>query len=297
MKSSSSNPAVERAQPWLGTLVSIRIEGLPDAPAHAAIECAFEEVATVHRLMSFHEPDSDISRLNREAIHRSVEVHPYTLEVLRSAMKISTETRGCFDISIGAELVKWELLPRPTGTSGLPEGCWKDIELGLDGRVKFHRPVWIDVGGIAKGYAVDRATDRLRERGAVQAVVNAGGDIRVHGEQIEPIRLALNFPVNSIPVLAVADGSIASSSGYLSRRRRDNVFHGPHVHGIQRSPACTERFVCVLAQQCIWADALTKVVMVEGATSAELLGRFGACAHLHDPLTGWQHLNTGTANQ
>jgi len=247
--------------------------------------------------MSFHQADSDISRLNREGSRRPVEVHPYTFEVLQWAMTISAHTRGCFDVSVGAELVEWGMLPRPAAALPLPEGCWRDIDLRSDGRVAFHRPLWIDLGGIAKGYAVDRAVECLRERGAVAAVVNAGGDIRVHGQQMEPIGFDLESPVNPMPVLELADGSVASSSGHGHRRWRKNRLHGPHVHGARRSPAPTDRFVCVLAERCVVADALTKVVMAEGQSSLKHLQQFGASAHLHDPLTGWQSLDGGTENR
>jgi FAD:protein FMN transferase len=297
MKSCSANPVIERAQPWLGTIVSIRVEGLPFSRAHQAIHAAFGEIGTVHRLMSFHRADSDVSRLNREGSCEAVKVHPYTYEVLKRAITISAHSGGCFDVSVGRELVGWGMLPRPAGKLPLPEGCWRDIELRSDGRVAFHRPLWIDLGGIAKGYAADRAVERLRESGAVAAVVNAGGDIRVHGKQMEAIGLDLGFSANPMPVLELANGSVASSSGRHHRRWRENRFHGPHVDGARRSPAPTDRFVCVLAERCVVADALTKVVMAEGQGSLELLRRFGASAHLHDPLTGWQSLNGGTENQ
>jgi thiamine biosynthesis lipoprotein len=278
MPSYSDRTAVERAQPWLGTLVSVRVSGLAACLAHQATDAAFEEIATVHRRMSFHEPDSDVSRLNRDAMREPVAVHPYTLEVLQWAVAIAARSGGCFDISVGAELVDWGLLPRPAGAWYRPEGSWRDIELRADGRVSFHRPLWIDLGGIAKGYAVDRAVECLRESGAAQAVVNAGGDMRVDGQQLERIGLELEFPVNPMPVIELTDGSVASSSGHR------------HVHGERRTPLPTQRFVCVVADRCVIADALTKVVMAEGAGSADLLREFGAVAHVHDPLEGWRDI-------
>ena len=278
---------VARAQPWLGTLVSFRVKGLPLADAHRAIDAAFEEVATVHRHMSFHEESSDVGRLNRAGGRQPIAVHPYTFEVLTWALAIAASSDGCFDISVGAELVEWGLLPRPIGTRRRPAGSWRDIELRPDGRVEFHRPLWIDLGGIAKGYAVDRATERLRDWGATQAAVNAGGDIRVLGRDVERIGLELEFPVNPAPVLELTDGSVASSSGHRRRRWRHGRLCGPHVHGARRSPASTNRFVCVVAERCVVADALTKIVMAEGSHSANLLQQFKASALLHDPLRGW----------
>jgi thiamine biosynthesis lipoprotein len=150
--------------------------------------------------------------------------------------------------------------------------------------------LWIDLGGIAKGDAVDRATECLRSWGAANTVVNAGGDIRVSGQHVEQIALDIESPIDALPVVELAGGSIASSSGHQQRRVYRGQLRGPHVDGALRSPSPTDRFVCVLAERCIVADALTKVVMAEGRNSAPLLMEFGASAHLHDPLAGWQHI-------
>lgn len=297
MKLCSNNPViecVERAQPWLGTRVSIRVEGLEPAQAHRAIDAAFEEVATVHRLMSFHEHSSDVGQLNRHGASRPVAVHPYTLEVLEWAQIFAARSNGCFDVSVGAELVDWQLLPRPSTATHTPQGSWRDIELRHDGQVQFHRPLWIDLGGIAKGYAVDRATECLRSWGAANTVVNAGGDIRVTGQHVEQIALDCEARADTLPVVELTGGSIASSSGHQQRRVYRGQLRGPHVDGARRSPSPTDRFVCVLAERCIVADALTKVVMAQGRNSAPLLIQFGASAHLHDPLAGWQHIEAET---
>ena len=295
MISYSNSQAIERAQPWLGTLVSIRVAGLALAEAHRAIDAAFREVAAVHRLMSFHAPASDLSRLNRAQAGKPVEVHPYTCEVLREAIGISASTGGCFDVTVGAELVKWELLPRPAEAGDAIHGSWCDIELLPANRVVFHRPLCVDLGGIAKGFAVDRATECLRAHGASQTVVNAGGDIRVQGNEAEPIRLSAESSLDSMPVLELADGSVASSSGHLQRRWQSGHWCGPHVDGIRRSPAPTDRFVCVVAARCVIADALTKVVMAQGKESAAALRQFDASAYVHDPRHGWQYLEAEMA--
>jgi FAD:protein FMN transferase len=295
MKLCSNNPVVERAQPWLGTLVSMRVEGLEPAQANKAIDAAFEEIATVHRLMSFHEESSDVSRLNRSGALGAMPVHPYTFEVLQCAQKIAARSEGCFDISVGVELVEWQLLPSPSGAAIPPKGSWRDIEILSDSRVIFHRPLWIDLGGIAKGYAVDKATECLRACGAEHSVVNAGGDIRVQGRNLELIRLGF-VPADkeqrpeTVPVLELTDASVASSSGLLRQHRHSGRLCGPHVDGVSRSPAPVDRFVCVVAEQCVIADALTKVVMASGADSRELLRQCGATAHMYDPSDGWKHL-------
>ncbi|MEO5558152.1 MAG: FAD:protein FMN transferase, partial [Dokdonella sp.] len=184
---------IRRSRPWLGTFVDIRVDGLDDEMAISAIEAAFAEVAAVHRLMSFHEATSDLSRLHRDAVRKPVAVDARTYEVLRAALRFSEESQGCFDPTIAARLVEWKRLPRPLdAASADPLANWRDIELLDDVRVRFKRALWLDLGGIAKGYAVDRALAVLQATDASAACVNAGGDLRRFGSTPEQIELRLS---------------------------------------------------------------------------------------------------------
>jgi thiamine biosynthesis lipoprotein len=157
-----------------------------------------------------------------------------------------------------------------------------------------HRPLWLDVGGIAKGFAVDRAAARLQQWSVPAFLINAGGDMRIHGEGLERVALAAHPKSGDevlAPVLEVSNASVASSrSPSLEEWQEDRAF-GPHVDGAQRTRIPPGRFACVVAEDCIVADALTKVVMAMGEKSDEILGQYGAIAYLHDPATGWQYLN------
>lgn len=292
--SCSRPPVVERVRPLLGTYVAIRVRGLADARAHRAIGAAFEEIASIQARMSFHEPDSDVSRLNREAFHRPVTVDPRTMEVLRWARQMGEQSRGCFDITVAAQLVDWGILPRPDCPHRPdPRGCWRDVELLVGGAVRFHRAVWIDLGGIAKGYAVDRAIECLRGWGAPQCSVNAGGDLRILGPEMERIGLDWGSSADPVrPILELESGSVASSSGRPARRRHRSGFCGPHVDGRRRGPVGTRSFVCVVADRCVVADALTKVVLAQGPRSERTLYRYGASAYLFRPGHSWRSLAT-----
>src|ERR1700759_2039135 len=99
--------SVMRARPLLGTRVDIRIDGLAEDQANAAIDAGFAAIADVHRLMSFHEPESDVSRLNRDAARAEVPVDPRTFAVLKRAQEIAAASGGLFDISCARQLVAW----------------------------------------------------------------------------------------------------------------------------------------------------------------------------------------------
>ena len=98
------NDNFRRARPLLGTFVEIVVADAGGPQAEAAVEAAFEAMATVHRLMSFQEADSDVGRLNREAALHSVEVHEWTYRVLELSVDICCRTAGMFDVAVARSL-------------------------------------------------------------------------------------------------------------------------------------------------------------------------------------------------
>ena len=283
------SPVFERARPLLGTRVAIKVGGLPEAAAHRAIDDAFAVVAAIHGLMSFHESSSDVSALNREAVRKSVAVAPETYEVIQRGLEIAAASKGVFDFTVARDLVAWGFLPRPEGA---PEpdaqATWRDIELLDNHRIRFHRPLWIDLGGIAKGYAVDGAVAKVTAAGGLQCCVNAGGDLRVKGPASERVLLRTGIAGDTVPVVEIENGSLASSSGREHLKRYNGRLVGPHLHGARRDPAGTRSFVSVVAEDCIIADALTKVVLARGLDAGPLLHARGATAYLHSTRSGWR---------
>jgi thiamine biosynthesis lipoprotein len=283
-------PETRRARPWLGTIVDIRVRGLEEKAALRAIDAAFEEVATIHSLLSFHDPGSELSRLNRCAAETAIPVDARTREVLRLALAIARESDGRFDPTVAFELVRSGFLPAPTGVQPPePTATWREVRLEGD-RVRFDCPLWLDLGGIAKGYAVDRAIERLAGEGVTDACVNAGGDLRVIGSESEVVhlRLSVGAPTSWVAAMEVRDLSVASSSGHLERRRQGNRWIGPHLDGMSRRPVGVNRSASVVAGRCAVADALTKVVLADRRFAKVVLPRFDATAVTHDRRRGWQ---------
>src|SRR5215471_10326281 len=109
--------SIRRARPLLGTFVEIAAVGQTFDAAEAAVEAAFSAVATAHRLMSFHEADSDVSRLNRNAASGAVRVHDWTYRVLAAAGDLHRRSGGVFDVAVAPALQRMGLLP---GTAPSP---------------------------------------------------------------------------------------------------------------------------------------------------------------------------------
>jgi len=255
---------------------------LPDAGAHRAIEAGFAAIAEIHRLMSFHDPDSDVSRLNRAGAGNPVAVDLHTFAVLTQAQHMADASNGIFDITIAPDLVAWGFLPRPDGPEPDPAVSWRDIELTAPNTVLLHRPLWIDLGGIAKGYAVDRAVTAMDLPAEVQCSVNAGGDLRVQGPT--PERVLLRAPANGmdVPVLELENASLASSSGRDDLHTVEGHEVGPHVAAGTHRSVGAHSFVSVVAQDCMVADALTKVVLTLGPDADAILKSHNATAYFHD---------------
>lgn len=278
---------IERAQPWLGTIVSLGVAGLADAAAHRAIDAGFASIRRIHDLMSFHDPASDLSRLNSTAHLRPIEVDAQTYAVIAQAQELSQAAGGVFDVTVGATLAAWGYLPV---NGAVPQGGnWRDIELIAPNTIRFHRPLWIDLGGIAKGYAVDQATHTLRAHGATQTRVNAGGDIRVWGGEAHRIMLRVpEHPKAEVPVLEVADCALASSSNTTTKRLLPDRMAAPHVNGLTNQAVGFDMFATVVAETCVIADALTKVVLALGQDAGSILARYDATAYVHTLEQGWQ---------
>jgi thiamine biosynthesis lipoprotein len=276
---------VHRARPLLGTLVAVRVAGLPREAANAAIDRAFAEVTEFHRLMSFHEAASDLSRLNREAARGPVEVDRRTLAVLRAALDLAQETNGLFDPTVGGALVERGALPNPDACAPHPAASWRDVAILADGRVTFAHPLWLDFGGIAKGHAVDAALAAMALPETARVVIDAGGDLRVAGPGPEMVRLAVPAE-NEVPIVALEDGALASSTSVTAWGAR----FAAHVDGRTRRAVGTDSFAAVAAPNCGIADALTKPTLALGAEAEPLLRRHGAQAYLYSDRHGWRIL-------
>jgi thiamine biosynthesis lipoprotein len=268
---------VRRAQPWLGTLVGVEASGLPEPVLQRAVADALRAVARVHALMSFHDPDSELSRLNRQAATAPVVVSGHLWRVLRAACRVSALTTGRFDPTVAPTLARWGYLPARDAAEG--GGDWRDIRFEGPRRVRFARPLLIDLGGIAKGYAVDLAIARLRRAGVPQACVNAGGDLRFYGR--EPRQIAIRDPLvpghmRLLPPLS--QGAVASTCVAATRRRQGPGWRSPLVDPRGGRAVARTDSVTVTARSALYADALTKPVAIDPAASEAALRRLRARA-------------------
>ena len=297
---------LRRARPFLGTIVDIQARAPNDFTAMRGIEDAFDAVARVHRLMSFHDPESDVSRLNRNAYRQPVVIDKWTWDVLRAAQNFSDESDGAFDITVGRLLADWRFLPRshrghpePRILSGrgasrttarfqtreVPryarddKPCWRDIILKKNRAIRFRRRLTIDLGGIAKGFAVDCAIDALKKAGVQSGLVNAGGDLRVFGLEEESVRIRYPLdPARAAGIITLQNRAMATSATYFSRKKSGERMRSALIDAQTQQPIVDDVSITVSAETCMTADALTKIVFALRDLARPILTRHGADA-------------------
>jgi len=244
-----SGPAwLRRAQPALGTLVEI---GVPADHGHAqqACDAGFAVISRVQAALSRFDPHSDTSRFRDAPAGTSLAVQALSARVLRAAQALYRASNGAFDIALGSGrwLVAGHTLHK------------------LDARAS------LDLGGVAKGHAVDEAVRALQAAGCHSGWVNAGGDLRAFGQARVPVLRRDDHGGGLRPWGELQAGALASSA------------FGGQARSRLHAPLAGERAlqVSVLAHRCLWADALTKLVAATGRTDHPLLARLGAQAWLH----------------
>lgn len=251
-------------RPLLGTFVEVGVA----ATNEAAIARAFAAMEKIQHALSFQDPDSELSRINRS--HGEwIDVSPCTARVLRLARAMMTASDHLFDCTVGGELVARGVLPRHPGTRSAISGTAEDIDVQAC-RVRLRRSMQLTLDGIAKGYAVDVGIAALRASGALAGWINAGGDLRAFGTIAVPVyRREINGSLATLGGLRNA--AIATSvSGSTCTRRFPGVIVGsasnPPQHGLWT----------VIANRAWRADALTKVAaLVPPADRQRWLQRLG----------------------
>lgn len=235
---------------------------------------AFNEMKRIEKLMDVHNPESELSRINKLADKRPIKVSKEIFEVLKGAREYSALTSGAFDVSIRplsrlwGERGKLKEIPEVREIEErLSLVNYKNIILNERNQtVEFKREgVALDLGGIAKGYALDCVVKVLKERGIKEALINAGGDIRVMGGR--NWRVGLQHPRKENEVLAVIelkDQAIATSGDY----QRYFIKEGKRYHHIINPetgyPAQKCMSVTIIGPSATQADILATGVFVLG---------------------------------
>jgi thiamine biosynthesis lipoprotein len=260
-----------RCKPLLGTYVEI------SADADDAIDQAFLAIQLIQDLMGFHNPNSELSQINARAHLEQIEVHEWTFQVLRTAKELCESTNGVFDCGVGGKLVDSGLLPKHSERVDISCGSIMDLTLTEPNLVSSKTQLNLDLGGIAKGFAVDKAIEALQLCGAKSGYVNAGGDLRVFGNTSQEIQVRNpSNPSELISMGSLQNGAVASSGLYYCDNSKPNQGHIVNPQTMEQIEF-TESYT-VIAPECIYADALTKVFAISKDNAHPCFEKYSAQA-------------------
>lgn len=270
---------MRRCRPLLGTFVEIAIQDQDERKLLSAIDSGFRAVERVQSLMSAHDPESDLSRLNQHGFRGPVKMNDETFEVIHRGIRLAEQSKGAFDITVGATLARWGFLPKNLQRRNHSD--WRSVKLLSQNRIRFLRPLTIDLGGIAKGYAVDCAVQAIQQCGVQSGIVNAGGDLRVFGSEI--VKTHLRHPQNPyqfINPIQMCNGALATSSPSFTKQLFGKKMVSHLVASDKRTPIIRPISVSVKALECWVADGLTKVVLNLRDQARHILDEYDAEAFI-----------------
>ncbi|MHC5157121.1 MAG: FAD:protein FMN transferase [Planctomycetota bacterium] len=263
----------------MGTVARILVVAQNQPQADAAIDAAFDKIYDIERLMSDYDPNSQLSLVNREAFEHPVPVDAELFEILTAAKLYSCTSGGAFDVTIGPVVQIWRKA-KEDGTTPTPETIaaaqkavgYENLILDAENRtVKFAKKgMFLDLGGIAKGYAIDKAIEVLQTAGLKGGMVDIGGDLRCFGTPANGKKhwfIGLQDPQNEEDILLklnMDDRAVATSGDYRRFVMIDDEKHSHIIDPATADSAAGLSSVTIIAPTAMAADALATAVTVMG---------------------------------
>jgi len=266
---------LKREADIMGTSCNVELWADDVAKGNADIERVFTEMRRIDTQMSVYKPTSEISRVNAEAADHPVKISKELYDLFATSIEYSKLTRGTFDITYASVgyLYDYRQHVRPNEAAivaALPGIDYRHLRLLPNNTVKFDRKgVRVDLGGIGKGYAVDRGIAVLEAVGVKHAMVNAGGDTRIIGDRFgRPWIVGIRHPddKNKIVLRMPLTDAAMSTSGDYERYFDEGGVRYHHILDPKtgKSPHKV-RSVTIIGPNATRTDALTKSVFVMGA--------------------------------
>jgi FAD:protein FMN transferase len=269
---------LQREEAIMGTRCAVELWAENAAEGNAAIDAVFADMRRIDTLMSTYKPDSEVSRVNSRAARAPVAISAELFSLLQTAQAYSRLSNGVFDITYASVgyLYDYRQHRKPDAAAlarALPGVDYRQLQLDAKRRaVRFGKPgMRIDLGGIAKGYAVDRGIALLRDRGLLHALVTAGGDTRVIGDRKgKPWVIGIRHPDKAGEVvlrIPLVDAAFSTSGDYERFFDEGGVrYHHILNPKTGQSPHAV-RSVTIIASNATRTDGLSKTVFILGPSA------------------------------
>ncbi|MBE9516138.1 MAG: FAD:protein FMN transferase, partial [Proteobacteria bacterium] len=266
-------------EPVMGTLIQLELWADDERQAGRLMAKVMDEMQRIDYLMSHYKPDSELSLLNKSAAKDWVVVSKELFGLIDQSLQLSVLTGGAFDItyaSVGYQY-NFRLGKRPSKqqiTTALPAVNYKNILLDRKhSRLRYAKPgVLIDLGGIAKGYAVDRGIKILAKAGITNAMIGLGGDSRILGDRRgRPWHLGVRHPRQRNAVvtrLPLSNRAISTSGDYEQYFERDGIRYHHIIDPRTGDSARASRSVTIVGPNATRTDALSTGLFVMGSKQA-----------------------------
>jgi len=263
---------------FMDTKVDIAVYGTNRKQADAVIKAIVDEMQRLEKILSRHIEGSDVDRINEAAGVAPVKVEPETILLTRKALEIAELSEGAFDPTVGPLLELWgwgtDELRVPSAEEikeVLPLVNYKAVEVNEQNATVFlSKPgMMLDLGGIAKGFIVDRGQE-IAKRFSVRALfINAGGDISIMGQKPsgEKWRIAVQSPRDPqkwAAILEMEGGSVATSGDYERFFEEGGVVYHHILDPRKGMPAGDVSSVSIVAPDTTVSDGLSTAVFVLG---------------------------------
>ena len=285
----SSAPAradwMERTEAIMGTRCYVELWADDAVKGNDAIDAVMAELRRIDNLMSHYKPESQLSQINQYANERPVAVDKELFDLIKLSTHYSQITEGAFDITYASVgyLYDYPNHVHPTEEQireKLPAVNWRNILFDEEHHtVRFEHPgMRIDLGGIGKGYAVDRGIDILKARGIQRALVTAGGDSRIIGDRMgRPWLIAVRHPDNPNKVVTripLSDSAVSTSGDYERYFDEGGVRYHHIIDPHTGHSASKVRSATILAPTATQTDGMSKTAFVLGPEKAlEIINR------------------------
>ncbi len=261
----------------MGTTITVEATGGVAASRAAAIDEAFAAMVEVDRLMSNYKPDSELTRINTDAALRPVKVSDPMWSVLTAARRVSRASGGAFDITVGPLVRLWGFHDKRPHVPSATELQQVRAIVGYENvvldeathTVRFTRKgVELDLGGIAKGFAVEVAGRVLQRRG-YSGLVDAGGNQYLVGTPLNKARWEVGIedpetPTALLGSLQVDGGGVSTSGGYHNYFVSGGKTYGHLIDPRTMAPSNAALSVTIISPDATLADALSKPAYLLG---------------------------------